>query len=233
MGIELSETPKTDTTQTDTSQKTEQTTSQPQTETSEKLLAGKYKTQDELIKGHKELESMHGKTVSDYESKIKEANERYEQLIAQLTTKQQTPPEETYETPEEKLQKEVEGLKMKDRQRDIESLTAKFLKDNPDLNGDAEQRIAWQRFQELHASKGQYWPLDKIMQETAEMARKDIASLKEKAIKEVTEVRTEIKINEIPKGTPTKESIETTENESPQDYIKWREEQAARTRRLV
>ena len=223
----------TGTPQADTSQATGQTPS-PAKETSDKLYAGKYKAPEELEKGYKELESLHGKTVAEKEQQIKEANERYEQLIAQITTKQQQQPqEEVYETPEEKLQKEIEGLKLKDRQRDLEKLTEKFLKDNPDLSGEAEQRIAWQRFTELHQSKGQYWPIDRIMQETAEMARKDLASIKEKAIREVSEVRTEVKHNEIPKGTPPREAVDTTEDETPRDYVQWRKEQSAQSRRLV
>jgi len=222
--------------QADTSQTSEQTTSQPKTDTSEKLYAGKYKTDSDLEKGYKELESKHGKTVAEKEQQIKEANERYEQLVSQLASNkqnQQTPQEDVYETPEEKLQKEMGTLKQEITQMKLEKITEKFLNDNPDLKGDAEQRIAWQRFTELNQTKGQYWPLDKIMAETAEMARKDIASLKEKVIKEVTESRTEVRHDEIPKGNAVKESVDTSEDETPKDYITWRRKQAEQTRRLV
>lgn len=226
------ETPKTETPKTDTSQETKQTPS-PTKETSEKLYAGKYKAPEELEKGYKELESMHGKAVSEKDQQIKEANERYEQLVSQLTSRQQTQQEETYETPEEKLQKEVDTLKIKDRQRDLESLTNKFLEANPDLKGKAEQKISWQIFQELNATKGQYWSIDRMMEETAKQARQELAEIKERAIKEVTEVRNQVKNDEIPKGTPPAESVDTEENETAQDVVRWRREAHARTRSLV
>lgn len=220
--------------QKDTSQNIEQTTS-PTKDTSDKLLAGKYKTQEDLEKGYKDLESTHGKKVSEYEQKAKEANERYEQLIAQISTRQQPQPsqEDTYETPEEKLSKEIEALKMKDRQRDVEGIINKFLDANPDLKGEAEQRIALSRFYEINAAKGQYLPLDKILGDTAEAARKDIASLREKVQKEVTEVRTEVKNTETPKGTSKQETVDESEDETFADYIKGRKSQFEQTRRLV
>jgi len=221
--------------QADTSQPSGQTPN-PSPDTSEKLYAGKYKAPEELEKGYKELESTHGKKISEYDQKLKEADERYNQLITQLTAQQQqTQPvqEDVYETPEEKLMKEVEALKLKDRQRDMESVVNKFLTDNPDLKGDVEQRLALQRFYEINGTKGRYVPLDKILSEVAETTRKDIAALRERVQKEVTETRTELKTAEIPKGTPPHESADTGIDEGPKDYMKWRMEQADRTRRLV
>lgn len=235
MEAQITESQQTTKVQADTSQ-TGGLTPNPQSDTSEKLLAGKYKDTSELEKAYKELESTHGRKNSEWEQKIKEADERYNQLISQLTTQQQqvqTQQEEIYETPEEKLQKEIEVLKQKDRQRDMESIVNKFLTDNPDLKGDAEQRLALQRFYEVNNAKGRFVPLDKILSETAELARKDIAALRDRVQKEVTETRVELKTSEIPQGSPTHEPVETGIDESPKDYIKWREERANRTRTLV
>lgn len=219
-----------DTSQDAAEEGTEQNASPDGQDTEQQLLAGKYKSPEELAKAYKEVESTLGKKSQE----MKDLENRYNQLMNQFTYAQQQQYQKAqqneYETDEERLAKEVQGLKAGLAQQANLQLYNSFVSQHEELKGDVERELFDSKIYQAR-SENPYAPPDQILSLALEKTRGTLGRIRESAQRETTETRREVKSQSSPKGTARKEVDSSPKTETYSDYMAWRSSTANSARR--
>jgi len=232
--------------ETDTSPEEGGAISDPETDTQETLLAGKYKSPKDLEHAYKELESKFGQTSSE----AKQAREQYEQLQQTLAYQQQQYQQQQArdaqysQTEEERLQQDVQQLKLGVFTDRLQTIQEKFLDANKDLDNDLGRSILDSAASRMMVQKPWMNPhqtgnpdhfrqvLDGAAAEAKRIMEGYTTKVTSKTKQDTITTREELKVG----ASKTGRSVDTTterelKGESPEEYSTWRSQQYEATKR--
>ena len=209
---------------------TEGSTASPDSQdTEQKLLAGKYKSPEELEKAYKEAES----TLGKWSQEKKELENRYNQLMNQFAYAQQQQQKagQEYETEEEKLAKEVQNIKATITQQQGVNMFNEYVGANKELQGNVEKKMFANYLYQARNELGPYANAGQVLDKAKEYTLETLSEIRESARKETVETRKQVKSQQSSQGTARKEVDDSPKVESYTDYMAWRTQQGANARR--
>lgn len=219
----------------------------PETDTGQTLLAGKYKSSEDLEHAYKELESKFGQTSSE----AKQAKEQYEQLQQQIAYQQQQQQRQQQEqaqysqTEEERLQQDVQQLKHSVFTGNLQTVQEKFLEANKDLDNELGRSILDSVASRTMITKPWMNPhqtgnpdhfkqvLESAAKEAKKIMEEHTTKVTSTAKRDAITTREELKVGASKSGA----SVDTGEKpelkgESPEEYSSWRSQRYEDTKRV-